>query len=57
LVEHQGAWRDFDEVERAVFTWVAWYNDARLHSALDYVPPDEYEQAYWTSLERAPQTA
>ncbi|WP_308190807.1 IS3 family transposase [Streptomyces sp. HPF1205] len=34
LIEHQGPWRDFDEVERAVFPWVAWYNSERLHSAL-----------------------
>ncbi|MFJ2192088.1 integrase core domain-containing protein [Kitasatospora sp. NPDC087861] len=50
-------WRDFDEVERAVFQWVAWYNSERLHSALGYMPPDEYEQAYWTGLEQHPQVA
>ncbi|MFC5959203.1 integrase core domain-containing protein [Streptomyces pratens] len=47
----------FVQVERAVFQWVAWYNGERLHSAMGYVPPDEYEQAYWASLEEAPQTA
>ncbi|MET8332073.1 hypothetical protein [Streptomyces sp. NPDC005181] len=26
-------------------------------SALGYVPPDEYEQAYWARLEQVPQTA
>ncbi|WP_345694686.1 IS3 family transposase [Kitasatospora terrestris] len=57
LIEHQGPWRDFDEVERAVFQWVAWYNGERLHSALDYMPPDEYEQAYWASLDQHPQVA
>ncbi|MFH9355556.1 integrase core domain-containing protein [Kitasatospora sp. NPDC017646] len=57
MIEHQGPWRDFDEVERAVFQWVAWYNSERLHSALGYIPPDEYEQAYWASLEPVPQTA
>ncbi|WP_329493937.1 IS3 family transposase [Kitasatospora herbaricolor] len=57
LIEHQGPWRDFDEVERALFQWVAWYNGERLHSALGYVPPDEYEQAYWTGVEAVPQTA
>ena len=49
--------RDFGEVERAVFQWVAWYNSERLHSALGYIPPDEYEQAYQAQLEEAPQTA
>ncbi|MCW5252883.1 integrase core domain-containing protein [Streptomyces sp. SHP 1-2] len=57
LIKHQGLWRGFDEVERAVSQWVAWYNGERLHSALSYVPPAEYEQAYWTSLKEAPQTA
>ncbi|MFE7393680.1 integrase core domain-containing protein, partial [Streptomyces sp. NPDC057582] len=33
--------QNFDEVERAVFQWVAWYNGERLHSALGYLPPDE----------------
>ncbi|MFE7244526.1 integrase core domain-containing protein [Streptomyces sp. NPDC057580] len=49
--------QNFDEVERAVFQWVAWYNGERLHSALGYLPPDEYEQAYWAQLEQVPQTA
>ncbi|MFF3933559.1 integrase core domain-containing protein [Streptomyces hirsutus] len=57
LIDHQGPWRDFDEAERTVFQWVAWYNGERLHSALGYVPPDEYEQAYWTRQEQVPQTA
>jgi putative transposase len=57
LIEHQGPWRDFSHVERAVFTWVTWYNSERLHSALDYVPPDEYEQAYWRRQDEALQTA
>ncbi|WTW98267.1 hypothetical protein OG216_35200 [Streptomycetaceae bacterium NBC_01309] len=37
--------------------WVGWYNDERLHSAIDYVPPVEYEQAYWRTPEQQPQTA
>jgi transposase InsO family protein len=49
--------RDLNEVERAVFQWVAWYNSKRLHFALDYMPPDEYEQAHWARLEEVPQTA
>lgn len=26
---------------------VDWYNNDRLHSSLDYVPPVEYEHAYY----------
>ena len=54
---NQGPWRDFDEVERAFFPWVTWFNGGRLHSALGYLPPDEHEQAYWAQLEEAPRTA
>ncbi|WP_414721429.1 integrase core domain-containing protein [Streptomyces ossamyceticus] len=44
LIEMQGPWRDVDQVERAIFQWVTRYNEERLHSALDYVPPAEYER-------------
>lgn len=57
LIEMQGPWRDFAQVERAVVRWVGWYNDERLHSALDYVPPVEHEQKYWTAQAQASQTA
>jgi len=57
LIEMQGPWRDFGQVERAVSAWVTWYNDERLHSAIDYVPPVEYEQQYWATQEQAPQSA
>jgi transposase InsO family protein len=57
LIEMQGPWRDFEQVERAIFQWVTWYNEERLHSALDYVPPAEYERDFRRSLEEKPQTA
>ncbi|GGJ34787.1 transposase [Streptomyces brasiliensis] len=38
-IEHQGPWRDTDQVEHAVFQWVGWYNTERLHSALDSYHP------------------
>jgi transposase InsO family protein len=50
LIEHQGPWRDADQVERAVIQWVGWYNTERLHSALDYVPPEEFEATRYRSL-------
>ncbi|WP_307021018.1 integrase core domain-containing protein [Streptomyces canus] len=46
----QGPWRDADQVERAVVQWVGWYNTERLHSTLDYLPPEEFEAAYYRSL-------
>jgi transposase InsO family protein len=50
LIEHQGPWRDADQVERAIVRWVGWYNTERLHSALDYLPPEELEALYYRSL-------
>jgi transposase InsO family protein len=50
LIEMQGPWRDADQVERAVVKRVGWYNTERLHSALDYLPPEEFETAYYRSL-------
>jgi transposase InsO family protein len=49
LIEHHGPWRDADQVEHAVVQWVGWYNTRRLHSALDYVPPEEFEAQHYQS--------
>ncbi|GGT67666.1 putative transposase for insertion sequence element IS986/IS6110 [Streptomyces purpureus] len=57
LIEMQGPWKDVDQVERAIFQWITWYNEERLHSALDYVPPAEYEEAFWRSQEQTPLSA
>ncbi|NNN37650.1 IS3 family transposase [Streptomyces sp. S3(2020)] len=57
LIEMQGPWKDVDQVERAIFQWVTWYNEERLHSALDYLPPAEYERDFWQGQERVPQSA
>lgn len=57
LIEMLGPWKDVDQVERAVFQWITWYNEERLHSALDYVSAAEYEEAFWQSQEETPQSA
>jgi transposase InsO family protein len=50
VINHQGPWRTFESVEYATLVWIDWYNQKRLHSAIDYVPPAEFELAYYEQL-------
>ncbi|WP_407662075.1 IS3 family transposase [Mycolicibacterium elephantis] len=45
LINRVRPWRCIDDVELATAQWVFWYNQERLHEALGYVPPAEYEAA------------
>jgi putative transposase len=45
-VRPDGPFRGVDDLELATASWVHWFNQYRLHSALDYLPPVEYETAY-----------
>lgn len=45
LITRRKPWRCIDDVELSTAEWVAWYNEERLHEALGYVPPAEYEAA------------
>ncbi len=56
-VFHDGPYRTVADVEFATAGWVDWYNTRRLHSSLGYVPPAEYEQAHYATLNREPQPA
>lgn len=40
-------WRGRAELELATASWVAWWNDERLHSELGYVPPTEFEELHY----------
>ena len=46
-IRRRGPWKGVEEVEFATLEWVAWYNTRRLLEPLGYVPPDEFEQAYY----------
>ena len=45
LISRGKPWRGIDDVELATAEWVAWYNQERLHEALGYQSPAEYEAA------------
>lgn len=56
VVRRQKAFKTLDDVEYATFEWVDWYNNHRLHSTLDYLPPAEYEANYYAG-QQTPQPA
>ncbi|MDP8929385.1 MAG: integrase core domain-containing protein [Actinomycetota bacterium] len=41
------------EARTAIFAWIAWYNNHRLHSHNDYLPPVEWEQRHPITLPMA----
>jgi transposase InsO family protein len=47
VIRRRGPWRNIDAVEFAVLDWVDWFNNRRLLAPLDYVPPVEYEAAFY----------
>jgi putative transposase len=57
VIRRRGPWRGFDDVELATLTWVAWYNAHRLLEPLGYVPPAEFEQAFYDREADAAQPA
>ena len=44
-------WRTRSQLELAVVEYIAWFNQARLHSALGYRPPAELEADYDTQTD------
>jgi putative transposase len=46
LIDRQRSWTGRAQVERETAAWVHWFNTERLHSAIDYCPPVEFENYY-----------
>ena len=46
-IRPDGPFRTVDDLELATLSWVHWFNQDRLHSALGYLPPAEYEEQYY----------
>ena len=49
-VRHDGPWRSVEDVELATLGWVHWFNETRLHSALGWIPPTEFENDHYRQL-------
>jgi len=47
VIYRRGPWRTIDAVEYATLVWVDWFNNRRLLEPLGYVPPAEFEEAYY----------
>ena len=47
VIRRRGPWKGLEDVEFATLQWVAWFNSKRLLEPLGYVPPAEYELAYY----------
>ena len=57
LIHRRGPWRSLDAVEFATLEWVHWFNNIRLLEPIGYVPPAEFENAYYTGLRALPEAA
>jgi transposase InsO family protein len=55
IIHRRGPWKGHEDVEFATLTWAAWYNGSRLHEALGYVPPIEFEEGYYRLQGLAPE--
>ena len=47
-------WEDVDHLELATLSWVHWFNEDRLHSHCDHVPPAEFEAAFYADQQADP---
>ncbi len=53
VIRRRGPWRNVDDVEFATLVWVDWFNNRRLLEPLGYVPPAEFEAAYYQQQRQA----
>jgi transposase InsO family protein len=57
VIRRRGPWRTLEDVEFATLEWVAWFNTRRLLEPIGYVPPAEYEAAYYRRQDAPPELA
>ena len=54
VIRRRGPWRHVEAVEFATLDWVDWFNTRRLLEPIGYVPPAEYEAAYYREQPETP---
>jgi putative transposase len=47
VIRRRGPWRSLEDVEFATLEWVSWFNNGRLLGPIGFVPPAEFEEAYY----------
>jgi transposase InsO family protein len=55
VIRRLGPWKGIEDVEFATLDWVAWFNGSRLLEPLGYVPPVEFEEAYYRQQGLSPE--
>ena len=51
VIRQRGPWRGLEDVEFATLEWVWWFNHQRLLEPIGYIPPAEYEEAFYQRRE------
>jgi len=49
VIRKLGPWRSLEAVEFATLEWVDWFNTRRLLEPIGYIPPVEFEEAYYAA--------
>src|SRR5450759_2681901 len=49
VIRKRGPWCGIEDVEYATLEWFHWFNNIRLLEPLGYIPPAEFEKAYYTT--------
>ncbi|OTA27854.1 hypothetical protein B9T39_07720 [Alloscardovia macacae] len=57
LVYRHEPFETVEELEFATFQWVDWYNNRRLHQALDYKTPAQVEKEYYHNQQEKEETS
>jgi putative transposase len=57
LIGPRGPWRTAEQVELATLAWVQWWNQQRLHGAINDIPPAEHEARYYREHQQSKEVA